>query len=180
MPSDMLDRLRTDARHCTACPLWRTATQTVFGEGAGDARVVLVGEQPGDAEDREGRPFVGPAGTVLDRALVEAGLSRDSLYVTNAVKHFKWEARGKRRIHKTPAQRELEACRQWLERELDVIKPALVVALGNTAAKALLGPRTTLRETRGRIIEGSPAMLVTVHPSFILRAPDGARTEEGQ
>jgi len=135
-----LARLRFEASACRDCPLWRNATQTVFGEGAPHARVMLVGEVPGDKEDREGHVFVGPAGRVLDEALAAAGLERSRLYVTNAVKHFKWEPRGKRRMHKTPSQREVEACRQWLEGELAAVKPALVVALGATAAKALLGP----------------------------------------
>src|SRR4051812_46137149 len=134
-----LQALREAAAGCTACPLWKNATQTVFGEGSSGARCMLVGEQPGDQEDRRGHVFVGPAGAVLDRALKAAGLDRASLYITNAVKHFKWEPRGKRRLHKTPVQREIEACHQWLERELATVGPDLVIALGATAARALLG-----------------------------------------
>ncbi len=165
--------LRAAAAGCRACPLWKHATQTVFGEGGSGARCMLVGEQPGDQEDRQGRVFVGPAGTVLDRALKAAGLERSSLYVTNAVKHFKWRPRGKRRLHKTPAQREIDACRQWLERELAAVRPHLVIALGSTAARALLGRVIKLGEYRCRIltVESLPALLVTVHPSFVLRVP---------
>lgn len=165
--------LRDEASDCKACPLWKHATQTVFGEGKPTASCMLVGEQPGDQEDLAGRPFVGPAGAVLDRALKEAGLDRAGLYVTNAVKHFKWEPRGKRRMHKTPAQQEIDACHQWLERELATVQPKLVVALGGTAARALFGRIVKLGETRGRIIPGNalPALLVTVHPSYVLRVP---------
>ena len=166
-----LERLRKAAAGCRDCPLWAQATQTVFGEGAAHGRLMLVGEQPGDAEDREGHPFVGPAGRILDQALEEAGIDRRTVYVTNAVKHFKWEPRGKRRIHKTPAQREVEACHQWLDGELAAVKPMLVVALGATAAKALLGPKFRITQSRGAIIhpEGLPPVLATYHPSFILR-----------
>ena len=182
-PSARLEELRAAARDCRACPLWKDATQTVFGEGSSRARIMLVGEQPGDAEDREGHPFVGPAGRVLDEALREAGLDRKSLYVTNAVKHFKWEPRGKRRLHKTPAQREIDACHQWLERELATVKPVLVVALGATAAKALLGPGFRITKERGKIQrrEGLPPVLATFHPSYILRMkdrPEGADIHE--
>ena len=154
-----------------ACPLWRDATQMVFGEGDAASRVMLVGEQPGDAEDRAGRPFVGPAGRLLDRALEAAGLDRRAIYLTNAVKHFKWTPRGKRRLHKTPAQREIEACRRWLDGELAALAPALVVCLGATAARAIVGPGARVGALRGRIIERerSRAVLVTVHPSFVLR-----------
>ena len=174
---DALQTLRRAAAQCTACPLWRDATQTVFGEGSARAQVVLVGEQPGDVEDRQGRPFVGPAGRLLDAALAEAGLDRESVYVTNAVKHFKWTPRGKRRLHKTPAQREIEACRQWLERELGTIAPKLVVSLGATAARAVLGRSVTIGALRGRIIAvpAGPPVLVTVHPSFVLRVPPQER-----
>jgi DNA polymerase len=174
---DAIEALREDASDCKACPLWKHATQTVFGEGKATARCMLVGEQPGDQEDLEGRPFVGPAGAVLDRALREAGLDRAKLYVTNAVKHFKWEPRGKRRMHKTPAQQEIDACHRWLERELATVQPDLVVALGGTAARALFGRVVKLGETRGRIITGGaiPALLVTVHPSYILRVPSQDR-----
>jgi len=169
-----LDELREDAAGCRACPLWANATQTVFGEGAPRARLVLVGEQPGDVEDREGHPFVGPAGRVLDAALAEAGIERASVYVTNAVKHFKWEPRGKRRLHKTPAQREIEACHPWLERELEAVRPALVVCLGATAAKSLLGAGFRITQERGRIQrrEGLPDILATYHPSYVLRLKD--------
>src|SRR4051812_8460713 len=172
-----LDELRAQAKGCTACPLWRNATQTVFGEGDARARAILVGEQPGDVEDKKGHPFVGPAGAVLDRALVDAGLDRAELYVTNAVKHFKWEPRGKRRMHKTPAQQEIEACRQWLDREIDAIKPELIVGLGATAARALMSRTVKLGDLRGKIIkrDNAPALLLTVHPSFILRVPSEAR-----
>ena len=134
-----LKELRKAARKCQACPLWANATQTVFGAGDPHARVMLVGEQPGDEEDRKGLPFVGPAGRLLDRALEAAGVEREHLYVTNAVKHFKWQARGKRRLHKTPAQREIDACHQWLEQEVQAVKPHVIVALGATAAKAIIG-----------------------------------------
>jgi uracil-DNA glycosylase family protein len=176
---DSIEALRDDASDCKACPLWKHATQTVFGEGKASARCMLVGEQPGDQEDLQGRPFVGPAGAVLDRALKEAGLDRSRLYVTNAVKHFKWEPRGRRRMHKTPAQQEIEACRQWLERELATVRPNLVVALGGTAARALVGRVVKLGEQRGRIITGGdiPALLVTVHPSYILRVPPQDRDD---
>jgi DNA polymerase len=176
-PDTLLEQLRTRALSCTDCPLWRDATQTVFGEGAPAARLMLVGEQPGDAEDRSGKPFVGPAGAVLDRALSDAGIARDMLYVTNAVKHFKWEPRGKRRLHKTPAQMEIDACSQWLNGELEAVKPSLVVCLGATATRALLGPRATLSRYRGSVIERDtgPSLLVTVHPSFILRVPPQSR-----
>lgn len=176
---DSIEALRDDASDCKACPLWKHATQTVFGEGKASARCMLVGEQPGDQEDLQGRPFVGPAGAVLDRALKEAGLDRSRLYVTNAVKHFKWEPRGRRRMHKTPAQQEIEACRQWLERELATVRPDLVVALGGTAARALVGRVVKLGEQRGRIITGGdiPALLVTVHPSYILRVPPQDRDD---
>lgn len=165
--------LKLEARNCKACPLWMHATQTVFGEGNPRARAVLVGEQPGDAEDLAGQPFVGPAGKVLDRALLDAGLDRESLYLTNAVKHFKWEPRGRRRMHKTPGQQEIAACHRWLEAELEAIKPALVVCLGATAVRAVIGRDRTVTELRGRIIErrAGPAWLVTVHPSYILRVP---------
>lgn len=174
-----LAELRVEARGCTACPLWRGATQTVFGEGDPHAALMLVGEQPGDAEDLAGRPFVGPAGKLLERALAEAGLERQSAYVTNVVKHFKWELRGKRRLHKTPAQREIDACRRWLDAELEAVAPALVVCLGATAAHALTGGKEPLTGLRGRIIRppaGGPALLATVHPSYVLRVPAETRT----
>jgi uracil-DNA glycosylase family protein len=166
-----LEALRKAAKGCRDCPLWEKATQTVFGEGNPRARVMLVGEQPGDVEDREGHPFVGPAGRILDEALREAGLDRRQLYVTNAVKHFKWEPRGKRRMHKTPAQREIAACFQWLEGEMEAVKPKLIVALGATAAKALLGPSFRITRQRGQVQkrDGLPDVLATYHPSYLLR-----------
>jgi DNA polymerase len=169
-----LGELREEAAHCRACPLWANATQTVFGEGSPRARLMLVGEQPGDVEDREGHPFVGPAGRILDQAMRDAGIERSTVYVTNAVKHFKWEPRGKRRLHKTPAQREIEACRQWLERELATVRPRLVVCLGATAAKSLLGAGFRITRERGRILEreGLPEILATYHPSYLLRLKD--------
>jgi DNA polymerase len=143
----------------------------VFGEGKARARLMLVGEQPGDAEDRAGHPFVGPAGHILDQALAEAGIDRAQVYITNAVKHFKWEPRGKRRLHKTPAQREIEACHQWLEGEIAAVRPALLVCLGATAAKALLGPAFRITRSRGVVLhpEGLPAVMATFHPSYVLR-----------
>ena len=176
--SARLDVLREAAKGCRACPLWKNATQTVFGEGNAKARILLVGEQPGDQEDRAGHPFVGPAGRILDEGLEEAGIDRSALYVTNAVKHFKWEPRGKRRMHKTPAQGEIEACHQWLQGEIEAVRPALIVALGATAAKALLGPRFRITQDRGKVQvrEGLPPVLATYHPSFLLRVksrPEG-------
>ena len=170
-PEAAIAALRADAADCKACPLWKDATQTVFGEGTAEARLMLVGEQPGDAEDRTGHPFVGPAGRVLDEALAAAGISRAAVYVTNAVKHFKWVPRGKRRLHKTPAQREVAACLQWLEQEIASIAPALIVCLGATATGAMLGPASRVGALRGRIIRRAeaPPVLVTVHPSFLLR-----------
>ena len=167
-----LEDLRDAARNCRGCHLWRPATQTVFGEGPEGARIVLVGEQPGDKEDLEGKPFVGPAGRELDRGLVAAGIDRGEVYVTNAVKHFKFEERGKRRIHQTPRQIEIKACRPWLDEELEVLAPEAVVALGATAAKALLGSSFRITRERGRLLDSTIAPLVsaTVHPSAILRA----------
>ncbi|MEZ5833703.1 MAG: UdgX family uracil-DNA binding protein [Dongiaceae bacterium] len=171
-----LAHLARDAKHCQRCPLYRAATQTVFGEGPDNARVILVGEQPGDQEDLQGRPFVGPAGKMLDRALADAGVDRAHVYVTNAVKHFKFEPRGKKRLHKKPDTREIEACKWWLDQELDAIKPDLTVALGATAARALAGRAITIGAARGRLIELRPGLqgLVTIHPSFLLRLPDPA------
>jgi DNA polymerase len=176
-----LDSLRAAAAGCRACPLWRTGTQTVFGEGPGGAEIVAVGEQPGDAEDVAGRPFVGPAGRLLDRALAAAGIDRSRVYVTNAVKHFKWEARGKRRIHQKPGAGEVRACAPWLAAELRVVRPRALLCLGATAAGALLGPRFKVSERRGELLSTplAPLTLATVHPSSILRAPDGAAREEG-
>jgi uracil-DNA glycosylase len=169
-----LQTLREEAAHCRACPLWKNATQTVFGEGPPHAQALLVGEQPGDKEDLTGKPFVGPAGQMLDRALIEAGIDRKKVYVTNAVKHFKFLARGKIRLHQKPTTPEIKACRQWYERELAAIKPTLVVAMGTTAAQSVFNKITPINKTRGRLIdldEGIKA-LVTVHPSYLLRLPD--------
>jgi uracil-DNA glycosylase family protein len=166
--------LRNAARDCTACHLYRRATQTVFGEGPKHASIMLVGEQPGDYEDVAGKPFVGPAGKIMDRALEEAGIDREHVYVTNAVKHFKWEPRGKRRIHKKPNSREIAACRPWLEAELQVVKPRLVVCLGATAAQAIFGPSFRVTRERGKVLSSklAPRVLATVHPSSLLRQPD--------
>ncbi|MBI3456543.1 MAG: UdgX family uracil-DNA binding protein [Candidatus Rokubacteria bacterium] len=168
--------LRLAATRCTGCDLYRHATQTVFGRGPADARIVLVGEQPGDQEDLQGAPFVGPAGEVLDRALTEVGLARERLYVTNAVKHFKFLERGKRRIHQTPRLSEIAACRPWLEAELAGIKPEILVCLGATAARALLGPDFRLMRERGRFVATAWALktLATLHPSAVLRGEDEA------
>jgi uracil-DNA glycosylase family protein len=169
-----LDALRQAAAGCTACDLYRDATQTVFGEGSPDAEVMLVGEQPGDGEDKAGRPFVGPAGRLLDRALEEAGIDRELAYVTNVVKHFKFERRGKVRLHKRPNAEEVRACRPWLEAELAVVRPQVLVALGATAAQALLGSSFRVSRQRGEFVDSdlAPRVLATVHPSSILRAPD--------
>jgi uracil-DNA glycosylase family protein len=175
-----LRKLREAASGCQACPLWKDATQTVFGEGPAKAAVVLVGEQPGDREDRDGRPFVGPAGRVLDDALAEAGIDRKQVYVTNAVKHFKWTPRGKRRIHQKPNAEEIAACRPWLDAELAVVKPDVLVALGATAAQALLGRGFRVTRDRGVPVDSdlAPNVLATVHPSSILRARDEAERRE--
>jgi len=168
--------LKKSIDECRACPLWERATQGVPGEGSPKARVMLVGEQPGDQEDLTGHPFVGPAGRLLDKALQEAGVDRAQVYVTNAVKHFSWIPRGKRRIHKTPAQSEVAACLDWLETEIGLLHPHVIVCLGATAAKALLGRDFRVTVERGRLIEGGPVpyMLATVHPSSILRITDEA------
>jgi DNA polymerase len=173
-PRAPLAKLRRIAAGCTACDLYKRGTQTVFGEGGARARVVFVGEQPGHEEDLAGRPFVGPAGKLLDRALAEAGIDRAAVYVTNVVKHFKWEARGKRRIHAKPSPREIAACRPWLDAELAALEPEVVVCLGATAAQALLGRRFRVSTERGKWIASPLASHVTatVHPSAILRAPD--------
>jgi uracil-DNA glycosylase len=175
-----LPKLRAAAADCTACHLYKLGTQTVFGEGSADADVVFVGEQPGDQEDLAGRPFVGPAGRVLDEGLAAAGIDRSQVYVTNAVKHFKWEPRGKRRIHQKPNWAEMTACRPWLEAELAVVKPDVLVCLGATAAQSLLGRQFRVTKMRGVPVESelAPNVVATVHPSSILRAPDeGARQE---
>ncbi|NEX60516.1 UdgX family uracil-DNA binding protein [Noviherbaspirillum galbum] len=177
--SGSLEVVRAAAEGCTACPLWAPATQTVFGEGSETARVMLVGEQPGDQEDRQGHPFVGPAGQLLDSALREAGVDRDAVYVTNAVKHFKFEMRGTRRLHKKPADGEIAACHQWLDRELKIVHPELVVAMGASAARSLLGKATSVEANRGRFMPfGEQGRLViTVHPSYLLRIPDEYKQE---
>jgi DNA polymerase len=162
------------AKACTACPLYKHATQTVFGEGPKKASLMFIGEQPGDYEDLAGKPFVGPAGKLMDRAMEDAGIDRKKVYVTNAVKHFKWEPRGKRRIHKKPNSREIAACRPWLEAELRLVKPSLVVLLGATAAQTILGPSFRVTRERGKVIS-SPLVhkiVATVHPSSLLRQPD--------
>jgi uracil-DNA glycosylase family protein len=166
-----LEKIREDARRCQDCPLWANATQTVFGAGDPHARVMLVGEQPGDEEDKKGLPFVGPAGRLLDRALEAAGVDREHLYVTNAVKHFKWQLRGKRRLHKTPAQREIDACHQWIEREIESVKPHVIVALGSTAAKAIISRDFKVSVQRGQFVESplAPYVFATFHPSALLR-----------
>ncbi len=175
-----LPKLREAAAGCKGCELWKLGTQTVFGGGAAHARVIFVGEQPGDQEDKAGKPFVGPAGRILDKALVEAGISRNEVYVTNAVKHFKWEPRGKRRIHKKPNQLEINACRPWLEAEVAVIKPDVIVCLGATAAQSLLGKSFKVTERRGELNahELATYIVATVHPSSILRALDEEKRHE--
>jgi DNA polymerase len=169
-----LTEVRKASRHCTACHLYKRATQTVFGEGTKSASIMLVGEQPGDYEDVSGRPFVGPAGKIMDQALEEAGIDRKKVYVTNAVKHFNWEPRGKRRIHQKPNSREIAACRPWLEAELRIVKPKLVVAMGATAAQTIFGPSFRVTRERGKVLSSklAPRVLATVHPSLLLRQPD--------
>lgn len=166
-----LNAVRADAADCKACPLWKSGTQTVFGEGPADAEVMFVGEQPGDQEDLKGKPFVGPAGQLLDRALDEAGIERDRTYVTNAVKHFKFVPRGKRRLHQKPNTSEIKACRQWFDKERAIIKPKLIVALGATAVYQVFGKTMPIGKNRGRIIDlaNNTHGLITVHPSFLLR-----------
>ena len=182
-PRPSLPKLRDVASTCKACELWRVGTQTVFGEGKSRARLMLVGEQPGDQEDRAGRPFVGPAGRLLDQSLEEAGADREDVYVTNVVKHFRWEPRGKRRIHRKPGLEHILACRPWLESELKVVKPNLVVCLGATAAQAILGKSFRVTQQRGEVFDFeesyySGLVTATVHPSSILRAPSDRREEE--
>jgi DNA polymerase len=181
MSTSSLDTLRQEAADCRACHLWKDATQTVFGEGPQAAQVMLVGEQPGDREDLAGKPFVGPAGQMLDRALEQAGIDRKKVYVTNAVKHFKFVPRGKIRLHQKPTTPEIKACRPWYERELTSIKPDLVVAMGATAAQSVFGKITPITKNRGRLIDLDDGIkaLVTVHPSYLLRLPDAdARARE--
>jgi uracil-DNA glycosylase len=169
--SRALRTLRSAAHGCRGCPLWQDATQTVFGKGARSAELMLVGEQPGDQEDRQGEPFVGPAGRILDEALAEAGIDVDAIYVTNAVKHFKWRPRGKRRLHQTPRAGEIEACRPWMEAEIEAVEPRAVVALGATAARALFGTGVKVMRDRGHLLDSplAPLAAVTIHPSAVLR-----------
>lgn len=177
LPDDRsLTALKRSAPECRGCPLWKRASQVVFGEGLVRSRLMLVGEMPGDREDREGRPFVGPAGRLLDHALDESGIDRDEAYVTNTVKHFKWEPRGKKRIHKTPDPREIDACVPWIEAEIDVIRPEIIVALGSTAAKTLLGSSFRVTKDRRKWVDSdlAPHVTGTVHPAWILRS----RTDE--
>lgn len=169
-----LEELTKAAKNCQACDLWKHATQTVFGEGSPNAKIMMIGEQPGNQEDLEGRPFVGPAGKLLDTALADAGVDHKQVYVTNAVKHFKWEPRGKRRIHKKPNAMEIAACRSWLDAEIAAVRPKIIVCLGATAAQALLGRNFRVTEQRGEFVKSdlAPFVMATVHPSSILRAPD--------
>jgi uracil-DNA glycosylase len=174
-PDPTIPKLRAAAKDCQACDLYKTGTQTVFGEGGGaKPRVVFIGEQPGDSEDKAGQPFVGPAGRMLDKALAELGIDRALIYVTNTVKHFKWVQSGKRRIHQKPNAREIHACRPWLEAELEVIKPKIIVCLGATAAQALLGRQFKVTEHRGELVKSelAPFVMATIHPSSILRQQD--------
>jgi uracil-DNA glycosylase family protein len=175
-----IGKLQRAARVCRACPLWKNATQTVFGEGGDSAKIVFVGEQPGNDEDLAGQPFIGPAGKLLDRALEEAGITRADVYVTNAVKHFKWEPKGKRRLHKKPNAREITACRPWLDAELAMLQPKVLVCLGATAAQLLLGKEFKVSQQRGQWIKSELAehVMATVHPSSILRTPDQATRQQ--
>jgi len=175
-----LQKLQLAAKDCKNCDLWKRSTQTVFGEGEASAKIMFVGEQPGNQEDLEGRPFVGPAGQLLDKLLVEAGVDRRKVYVTNAVKHFKWEPRGKRRIHKKPNSAEIAACKAWLEAEIASIHPRVIVCLGATAAQALLGRDFRVTQHRGELLDSelAPYVMATVHPSSILRAPDETTRHE--
>jgi uracil-DNA glycosylase len=169
-----LESLQRAVEGCRGCGLYRDATQAVFGEGGGSSRIVMVGEQPGDAEDRQGRPFVGPAGKLLDKALEQAGIDRTKVYLTNAVKHFKFEQRGKRRLHKKPSDSEIGACRPWLEAEISRIRPEVIVCLGATATRAVLGKQYRLTRERGKFVAHpwAPHVIATIHPSAILRAPE--------
>ncbi len=177
-----LPKLREAAAGCKACDLWKSGTQTVFGEGRRTAEVMFVGEQPGDREDRAGQPFVGPAGRLLDEGMAQAGIDRRTAYVTNVVKHFKWRAKGKRRIHQKPNWSEIAACRPWLDAELEAVKPRVLVCLGATAAQALIGRDFRITRQRGRPVESelAPVVLATIHPSAILRADDEDREQEMQ
>jgi uracil-DNA glycosylase len=176
-----LKSVREAAKDCRACDLWKLGTQTVFGEGPRKADLMLIGEQPGDAEDLSGHPFVGPAGKLLERALADAGIDRGGVYLTNVVKHFKWEPRGKRRIHKKPRASEIGACRPWLDAEIALVKPRVIVCLGATAAQALLGSGFKVTKHRGTFVASplAPRVLATVHPSAILRAPDDEARQQG-
>jgi uracil-DNA glycosylase len=180
-PNDKIDNLRREAGSCQACPLWKDATQTVFGEGPPTTEIMLVGEQPGDREDRDGRPFVGPAGQLLDKALADAGVDRERIYVTNAVKHFKFELRGKRRLHKRPNAGEIKVCRRWLFDEIDAIGPKLIVALGATAAQSLAGRGIPVQANRGKILDLDNGLRVfmTIHPSALLRLQDEEEKRSG-
>jgi uracil-DNA glycosylase len=175
-----LPALRRAAEGCRGCELWKNATQTVFGEGGRKSELMLVGEQPGDREDQQGKPFVGPAGGVLERVLDEAGIARDMVYVTNAVKHFKWRPRGKRRIHQTPRAGEIEACRPWLQAEVEAVSPLAVVAMGSTASRSVFGPGVRVLRDRGQLLETplAPVGSVTIHPSAILRVPEREERHE--
>lgn len=177
--TNSLAKVAAAAKECTACPLYKKATQTVFGEGPKHATMFMIGEQPGDYEDVAGKPFVGPAGKILNRALEEAGINRVEVYVTNAVKHFKWEPRGKRRIHQKPSARDIAACRPWLEAELRLVEPKLVVVLGSTAGQTIFGPSFRVMKQRGKVLSSRLAgkVVATVHPSSLLRQPDEASRE---
>jgi uracil-DNA glycosylase len=178
-----LNSLKEAARGCRGCPLYKNATQTVFGEGPRTASVMFVGEQPGDQEDLAGKPFVGPAGKILSDAMIEVGIDRGDVYVTNAVKHFKWEPRGTRRIHSKPNAREMAACKPWLTAEIQVVKPKMVVCLGATAAQDLFGPKFKITKERGKVFEDTqfaPKVMATIHPSAILRMPDHDAREEAR
>ena len=179
-PRPTLATLRTASKDCEGCPLFQHATQTVFGEGPETARVILIGKQPGDKEDQQGRPFEGPAGRLLDQALEEAGVDRRMVYVTNAVKHFKFEPRGKRRIHRKPGSLEIQACKPWLQAEIEVIGPRIVVCMGATAAQALMGPKFRVTQDRGVLLpfEHGTQVMATVHPSSLLRVTDRERRRE--
>jgi DNA polymerase len=174
-----LSALREAEAACRRCPLYRNATQVVAGEGPAHARVMLVGEQPGDQEDHQGRPFVGPAGRILDRAIVDAGIDRKQVFITNAVKHFKFEPRGKRRLHKRPNASEIEACRWWLARERAIVRPRVILALGATAARAVLGHNVTIAKVRGEVLrdDAGASIIVTIHPSYLLRLQDDESKE---